>query len=412
MSDRDIQDSDSGDVTEARLRQRLPWWVWLVLAAILAGAIVTFLVWPNRAEAVGVWVGAASVLIAGTTVAVRVKETGGRIVEGVRETGESVTSAVEEFSMSDKMLTEDQMAEILARAQALSNMPAEERRAAELLKELLGGEYVPRDVDGAQGMHDFDLRLDGGNIAVEVTTDTSRVDRAFWDQINRISPLEVPGLTRVWHVDLATPGDGPDDQRASHERVKALHAQLPEILRQLEEAGLTTLRVPPLANRDNHAAQAKLRELGVQLCFSFDPAPDEKAQVFFGEASFGGSTGPSMIVDAVNESLPNKVGKLLDAKTAGAAEAHLFLWLIFGQEHKRGRADAMYFLKHTGLDELEPINLQGIDAVWVAVDAGPSHAPDCRHTWPILCFDADGWHDWQLRRSPAQGSGDVESQPE
>ena len=94
-----------------------------------------------------------------------------------------------------------------------------------------------------------------------------------------------------------------------------------------------------------------------------------------------------------------KVNKLLDAKTAGAAEAHLFLWLNFGEEHKRGRADAMYLWRHTGLDGLEPINLHGIDAVWVAVDAGPGHAPDCRHTWPILCFDADGWHDWQLRRS-------------
>ena len=86
--------------------------------------------------------------------------------------------------MSDKMLTENQVAEILAPAQALTNMPAEERRAASLLKELLGGEYKPRDTGGAQGMHDFDLRLDDGRtLAVEVTTDTSRVDKAFQDQI-------------------------------------------------------------------------------------------------------------------------------------------------------------------------------------------------------------------------------------
>ena len=302
--------------------------------------------------------------------------------------------------MSDRMFTDDEIAEILASAQALTNMPAEERRAAELLKQLLGGEYTPRDTDEAQGMHDFDLRLDDGKIfAVEVTTDTSRVDRAFRHQIDQISPLEVPGLTRVWHVDLATPGDDADGQRASHRRVKALQAQLPDILLQLEGAGLTTLRVPHSPSQDKSAAEHKLRDLGVQLCFSFDPTPDEEGQVCFGEASFGGSTGPSMIVDAANESLQNKVSKLLDAKTAGAAESHLFLWLTFGQEHKRGRADAMYFLRHTGLDGLEPINLHGIDAVWVAVDAGPSHAPDCRHTWPILCFDAEGWHDWQLRRS-------------
>lgn len=401
MNDTSVRDSGSGDIAEIRLRQRLPWRVWLVLAVILAGAIVTFSIWPNRAEAVGVWVGAASVLIAGSTVAVRVKETGGSIVEGVRETGESVTSAVEEFSMSDKMLTESHVAEILASAQALTNMPAEERRAAELLKQLLGGEYIPSDTGGAQGRHDFDLRLDDGKIfAVEVTTDTSRVDRAFRHQIDRISPLEPPGLTRRWHLDLLTPGDDADDQQASHRRVQALQAELPDLLLQFEEAGLTTLSVPPSPGRDTHAAQAKLRALGVQSCYSFDAAPEEMAQVFFGEASFGGSTGPSMIVEAVNESLQKKVRKLLDAKTAGAAEAHLFLWLTYGQKHKRGRAEAMSFLKHTGLDDLEPIDLQGIDAVWVAVDAGPSHARDCRHTWPILCYDADGWHDWQLRRSP------------
>ena len=51
--------------------------------------------------------------------------------------------------MSEKMLTDDQMAEILASAQALTNMPPEERRAAELLKELLGGS-TPRAIPAAR----------------------------------------------------------------------------------------------------------------------------------------------------------------------------------------------------------------------------------------------------------------------
>ena len=48
------------------------------------------------------------------------------------------------------------------------------------------------------------------------------MDRAFRDQINRVSPLDVPGPTRVRHVDLATPGDGPNDQPATRRRVEAL----------------------------------------------------------------------------------------------------------------------------------------------------------------------------------------------
>ena len=151
------------------------------------------------------------------------------------------------------------------------------------------------------------------------------MDRAFRDQINRVSPLDVPGPTRMWHVDLATAGDGRDDQRAARGRVEALKAESPNILRQFEHASLTKRRVPRSPSRDDSAAQDRLRGLGVQLCSSFDPDPDESPQVFFGDASFGGATGPSMIVDAVNENLPNKAGKPVNAKTAGATEAHLFL---------------------------------------------------------------------------------------
>ena len=276
------------------------------------------------------------------------------------------------------------------------------------MRELVGGAYTPRDTAGAQGMHDFDLRLgDGRTFAVEVTTDTSSVDKAFQDQISRINPLDVPGLNRVWHVDLWTPGDGPDDQRASSRRVKSLIAELPDILQQLEQAGRTKLYVPRQPSRTKVVDEDRLRDLGVQQCFSFDHATDENPQVFFGEASRSGATGPSLIVEAVNESmrkkdgsLSNKVTKLVNAQTAGADEAHLFLWLTSGQEFRRGRAEAMSFLRYTGLDGLEPIDLHGIDAVWVAVDAGPSHARDCRHHWPILYFDTNGWHDWRLRRSP------------
>lgn len=90
--------------------------------------------------------------------------------------------------MPSMKLTDDEMAEIVAHAQLLADMPAEERRAAELLKQLLGGEHRPRDTGGALGMHDFDLRLDDGKVlAVEVTTDASRVDRAFRHQIDATS---------------------------------------------------------------------------------------------------------------------------------------------------------------------------------------------------------------------------------
>ncbi len=302
------------------------------------------------------------------------------------------------------MFEDDEWEMILADAKALSSMPPDERRAAELLKQLLGGEYKPRDVDGAQSTHDFDLCFGNGKVfAVEVTTDASAVDRAFSNQIKQIDSLEVPGLTRVWVVDLVTPGVGPDDQQASKKRIKELKANLPALLLKLEQLGRTELTVSRSANCDDAELQEERRGLDVQSCFSRAVSIDESPRVCFGEATYGGATGPSMIINTVKEKLApeaRKVDKLVRAKEAGTPEAHLFVWLTVGDQHKAGRSEAMSFLRHTGLGGLSRVDLQGIDAVWVAVDAGPAHARDCRHDWPILCFDKDGWHDWQLRRSP------------
>ncbi len=293
---------------------------------------------------------------------------------------------------------------VLANAKVLSNMPPEERRAAELLQQILGGQYKPRDVDGAQGMHDFDLCLDDSRtIAVEVTTDTSAVDRAFRNQLDQIKLDDLPAMSklkRIWYVDLVTPGVHADDQPASKSRVKELKAELPGLLLRLEQLGHTKLTIFCATTRDDTELQEQCKRLGVQSCFSCEASDEDPPRVCFGHGTYGGATGPCMISAAVNEKMPKKAEKLVKAKTTGASEAHLFVWLTIGDQHKGGRSEAMSFLQHTGLEGLPSIDLKGIDAVWVAVDAGPAHAPDCRHTWPILCFDKDGWHDWQLRRSP------------
>ena len=89
-------------------------------------------------------------------------------------------------------------------------------------------------------------------------------------------PLDAPGRPRSY-VDLATP-DGPDDRRASGQRLKALKAELPDILGQFEQAGLTKWCMPRSPSTDEPAVDVRLRGLGVQLCFSLDPAPDEQTR--------------------------------------------------------------------------------------------------------------------------------------
>ena len=115
------------------------------------------------------------------------------------------------------MLSDEQQAEILAIAEARSQMRderPEEYRAAQLMQSLLDGVwFTPRDVSGEQGMHDFDLDVaDGRTFAVEVTSDKSQTDTAFQSQVERINPLSAPGLAQSWHVLIASPGEDHTDQ--------------------------------------------------------------------------------------------------------------------------------------------------------------------------------------------------------
>ena len=144
---------------------------------------------------------------------------------------------------------------------------------------------------------------------------------------------------------------------------------------------------------------ARLRCLGVRLASPLEDDTGDK-RIFFGHEDISGAVGSGALVDVVLEHLPRKRAKLVDAKNKhGAAEAHLFIWLSLGEKHRFGRAEALFHVERFGLNDLEVVDLQGVDAVWVALDAGPDHAPDCRHLYPILCHDDDGWHDWRMRRS-------------
>ena len=229
--------------------------------------------------------------------------------------------------MSDKRFTDVETAETVARARTLTDMRADERRAADLLKELLVGEHAPRDTDGAQGMHDFDLRLDDGRtLGAEATTDTSRVDRAFPDQINRASPLDVPGLARMQHVGLATPDDSPDDQQATRARPppRPESASVPWRCSSQRCHG---------AEHDRECGERELAEQSRQTRQRQD-RPSRR--------------GPPV--------------PLVELRAAAQAS----------------QTEATSSPSHTGPDGFKPIDLQAIDTVRVAAHAGPSHAPNWR----------------------------------
>ena len=304
------------------------------------------------------------------------------------------------------MWSDEQKAEIIAVAEARSEMREErpeEYRAALLLQSLLDGvSFTPRDVGGAQGMHDFDLDVaDGRKFAVEVTSDKSQTDMAFQSQVERINPLPAPGLAHSWRVLISSPGEDHTDQTAAGKRSRLLENDLPSVLLQVESDGIFAEvgHVSSYRRQGESEVVGRLRDLGVQYAIPLEDDTGER-RIVFGQAALSGAVGPGALVEVVQEHLPRKRAKLVKAKDEhGVAEAHLFIWLSLGETHRFGRAEALCHVERCGLDGLEVVDLQGVDAVWVALDAGPGHARDCRHLYPILCHDTDGWHDWRMRRS-------------
>ena len=176
-----------------------------------------------------------------------------------------------------------------------------------MLQSVLDGVwFTPRDVGGAQGMHDLDL-ADGCTFAVEVTSDKSQADTAFQSQVERINPLPAPGLPHSWHVLITSPGEDHTDQTAAGRRSKSLKNDLPSLLSQVEsdEIFAEVKHVSPYRRRGESEVVSRLRGLGVR---SASPLEDDtgETRIVLGQAALSGAVGPGALVDAVREHLPRK----------------------------------------------------------------------------------------------------------
>lgn len=278
------------------------------------------------------------------------------------------------------------------RTQPNEDAREDEHRAILLLQDLLGSTgFTRRDGGGAQGMHDFDLHLpDGRTFAVEVTSDQSQVDIAFWKQIEQMDPLQAPGLKHSWRVELFSPGTDHTDQSAAGERSKALQKELASILAEVESLGLCDEIKQICLNRryGEPDVVGRLRDLGVRRASHLTNSADD-TQIILREANHFGFTSRNTLGTVVRDHLSYNRDKLTKAKHDDSAdEVHLFIWLSIGQQHRAARTAGLSLVDLDGSDCLEPVDLQGVDAVWLALDPG--------HEQPyldsILCCDRDGWH--------------------
>ena len=278
-------------------------------------------------------------------------------------------------------------------------MRANERRAAELLVEILRARtWEARDVGAAQGMHDLDVVMsDGTVVAVEVTSDTSGADRAFDSAVREIDPIMVPGLPGLWFVDVSPPGDNPDDNTKARRRARELDDKLPGLLAEVERCARHEEVKRILGSRRNDSELVEqlraLEVLGVRKYELDERGP----RVHLVPAVFSGSTGADEIPAAVQRHVQANRDKLIAARDNDAAsEAHLFVWLQLGQPHRAAATSAVWSgSRFNDPYDLCFVDLQGIDAAWVAVDCDPPSAYHLHRSPPVYRFKSGCWTRWR-----------------
>lgn len=253
----------------------------------------------------------------------------------------------------------------------------EEDAAAALVVRLLGGRSVPVDPGGGPvQLHDFDLLLDDGSIAFEVTRHNRETAVQTRSEVTRRN-WSFPALRGLWFVDTI-----------DSFRVRALHAEIERLLAQLEERHIKSVilrkdvfeadrdRIQPGLREHRETLERggalttgrRLYELGARSVYVLDTVPG--GRVIVGHAPDGGSTGPSVMVDVaeLHANLTDNANKL--AAAGDRAQRHLFVWA----EHSRGELVAAMQMATDGpigRPTISPRLPDEIDAVWLATASDP-----------------------------------------
>lgn len=251
-------------------------------------------------------------------------------------------------------------------------MPAEwdeERDAARILEDRLGGPSTPRDPGGGrQQLHDFDIELPHGRVvAVEVTRHTVPAELAARAEVARRN-WQSALLRHDWVVDMV-----------GHYDVQKVHGRFPALLAAVDAAGVETFdlkhRTPSGAAEE--ALQA-LREMGARLLYRLTEASEGGGRIILGTASVAGSTAADVLAEVAEQyaGLADNSRKLAAAQ---ADERHLFVW-VENAHHQAVAAMAFEILPETA-----PELPEHVDAVWLAT------AYDVSQLWRYS--RNDGWED-------------------
>lgn len=281
-------------------------------------------------------------------------------------------------------------------AEQRASMSLKEQWAGELTTSLLEADrWLARDLRGVQGGHDLDVVLDDGSrIAVEVTTHTAGNRAAFYAELDRSNPIPAPSLGLGWIVDIEVPESEAADAKSIRPLFARLSSKLPPILERVEREDLhdkVKIIRRVASGPGEHEVCAQLRSLRVRHARGADW--QRAGKIFLHQAGDMISFSADNLADAIEHEIPPNRDKLLKAKSDGAKEAHLFVWLPGGTSLNDGAHAAVR--NHWQDRPPRHIDLQGLDSVWAAADSLPAtHRELHGYSWPIWQFKHGRWHRW------------------
>ena len=200
---------------------------------------------------------------------------------------------------------------------------------------------------------------------------------------------------RGWMVDIDVPESEAARKKSIRPLFARLNSELEPILERVEQSEDLQEKVKSIrrvaSGPDEHEVCAQLRSLRVRHARGFDWM--RAGNIYIHQAGEPTSFSADDVATAIEHEIPPNRDKLLEAKSAGAAEAHLFLWIPGGTS----LSDAAHVAARSSWDlgPPRPPDLQGLDSVWVAACGLPSSYRELHgYSWPIWQFANDRWHRW------------------
>ncbi|WP_420621094.1 hypothetical protein [Candidatus Poriferisodalis sp.] len=238
---------------------------------------------------------------------------------------------------------------------------------------------------------------DTSRIAVEVTSHTAGNRAAFASELGHRNPIMADSLRLYWQVDINVPVERWADHKSVRPLLDQIEDELEEILLQVErdelfeEVGFVR---PGSGSSAEHPLRRRLRDLNIVAVKAVELGDGGEIWLqppYLEPFSFN----PNDIARAAGAHVEPNLKKLLAAKSNGAGQAHLFVWLPPGIGRNPGASAATRgILEHERVTV--SIDLQGLDAVWITSSGRHDFEEVHGHRVPVYRYDQHGWHKYIL----------------